>query len=216
LALEFFGCGEVQAAWELQGRMLKRAGRERVAINLKDGKVIYGDILWPCKDGDLAFTLGFGVWREKGNTAFVQWMKSEGYDVGSLEHWDFKTKDWSSVEEEEAREVLNIIGNFFLNHTKMEILEKALEIGLWMGLSLTVEDMVSFKHFKERDFFAEVAYPQLNASLTHPGPPVRFSDAACGIRCRAPFLGEHNNEIYVDELGFSEKHLSDLRERGVV
>ncbi len=95
LELAFFGLGEVQSAWELQRRILRRMGRKRMALNLKGGKVIFQTILWECKDGDIAFTLGFGQARVRSNYELVKWMKIEGHSPGPLGRWDFETMDWS-------------------------------------------------------------------------------------------------------------------------
>ena len=54
------------------------------------------------------------------------------------------------------------------------------------------------------------------ASLTYPGAPYDFADTPWQIRRRAPLLGEHNEEIYLSELGLSRRELSDYRERGVI
>jgi len=49
-----------------------------------------------------------------------------------------------------------------------------------------------------------------------PGNPVRLSDMAIGPDQRAPWLGEHTDEVLGDELGLSASELERLRGTGVI
>ena len=49
-----------------------------------------------------------------------------------------------------------------------------------------------------------------------PGAPVKLSETPCVKRRRAPHIGEHNKEIYVEELGYSDEDLVLLRQAGVI
>ena len=59
-------------------------------------------------------------------------------------------------------------------------------------------------------------HPEFDATVTYPGSFARFSAARCGIRRRAPGIGEHNDEIYRAELGLARDDLEALRQEGVV
>jgi formyl-CoA transferase len=48
------------------------------------------------------------------------------------------------------------------------------------------------------------------------GPVPRFSDSKGGITRTAPLLGEHNKEIFCDELGMTGDDLVALRAEGVI
>jgi len=49
-----------------------------------------------------------------------------------------------------------------------------------------------------------------------PGSPVKLSDAPCRILRPAPLVGEHNREIYVDLLDYSEDRMRELENRKVI
>jgi crotonobetainyl-CoA:carnitine CoA-transferase CaiB-like acyl-CoA transferase len=49
-----------------------------------------------------------------------------------------------------------------------------------------------------------------------PGNPVRLSDMAIGPDARAPWLGEHTDEVLGAELGLPAHELGALRESGVI
>jgi crotonobetainyl-CoA:carnitine CoA-transferase CaiB-like acyl-CoA transferase len=85
-----------------------------------------------------------------------------------------------------------------------------------MGICLDTEGALQFPQLVERGFWKEVEHPELGTSLTYPGGFARFTEAECGIRRRAPHIGEHNNEIYHQQMGMSKKELADLKRRHVI
>ena len=70
-------------------------------------------------------------------------------------------------------------------------------------------------HTKAREYFVEVDHP-LAGKAEYPGPPYKWSETTAAIRRPAPCLGEHNVEVYCDELGLTKDELVALRGAGVV
>ena len=68
--------------------------------------------------------------------------------------------------------------------------------------------------FAARGFFAEVDHPSVG-TVTMPKGPCFFSRTPFEIQ-RAPRLGEHNELIYAQRLGFDARQLRTLRETGVI
>ena len=64
--------------------------------------------------------------------------------------------------------------------------------------------------------YAAKAHPELEAPVTFPGPFVDASATPLQRRRLAPKLGEHNTEIYVDELGLTPAELDRLRRIGAI
>jgi crotonobetainyl-CoA:carnitine CoA-transferase CaiB-like acyl-CoA transferase len=52
--------------------------------------------------------------------------------------------------------------------------------------------------------------------ITYPGPFVRASATPLELRRLAPKIGEHNAEIYLDDLGLTREELVRLREAGAI
>jgi crotonobetainyl-CoA:carnitine CoA-transferase CaiB-like acyl-CoA transferase len=75
---------------------------------------------------------------------------------------------------------------------------------------------LKFPQFIERGYWVDIDHPELGTRLTYPGAFVKLSDAECGIRFRAPLIGEHNEEIYVTELGISKQELIALKQSNVI
>jgi crotonobetainyl-CoA:carnitine CoA-transferase CaiB-like acyl-CoA transferase len=52
--------------------------------------------------------------------------------------------------------------------------------------------------------------------MTYPGGFIKSTEMTCGIRRRAPLIGEHNEEIYKKELGLSAEELMVLKQSGII
>ena len=56
----------------------------------------------------------------------------------------------------------------------------------------------------------------MGLELLHPGPAAIFNGSPWAISRRAPFIGEHNEEILAEELGISKDELNVLAESRVL
>jgi crotonobetainyl-CoA:carnitine CoA-transferase CaiB-like acyl-CoA transferase len=61
-----------------------------------------------------------------------------------------------------------------------------------------------------------VGHLELGTTITYPGYPIKISGHPYKVQRRPPFIGEHNEEIYRGELGFSKSELAALKKRGVI
>ena len=80
----------------------------------------------------------------------------------------------------------------------------------------TAKDLFDNPHLRARGFWVAMAHPELGTSITYPGPFLRSTEKPPTIRRRAPFIGEHNEEIYIGELGLSKETFAMLKGAGVV
>jgi crotonobetainyl-CoA:carnitine CoA-transferase CaiB-like acyl-CoA transferase len=71
------------------------------------------------------------------------------------------------------------------------------------------------RHLAERGFFEAVTHPTAGR-LRYPGAPYRHSKTPWRIRRPAPTAGQHNREVYGDELGLAESELRALYSEGVI
>jgi crotonobetainyl-CoA:carnitine CoA-transferase CaiB-like acyl-CoA transferase len=83
-----------------------------------------------------------------------------------------------------------------------------------IGYAHTVADVLDSDQLRARDFFQTVYHP-IAGEHTQPGPPFRMSDVEWRPG-RAPLLGEHNEELYCDEIGLSHSELARLRAAEVI
>lgn len=67
--------------------------------------------------------------------------------------------------------------------------------GIACGVVWSPDEVMGDPHFVERGFPTEVYQPQLDRTVLHPGPPIRFTASPMGIRSPAPTLGQHTDEV---------------------
>jgi crotonobetainyl-CoA:carnitine CoA-transferase CaiB-like acyl-CoA transferase len=79
----------------------------------------------------------------------------------------------------------------------------------------TMGDLLGSKHLRERGFFAALRHPGMGP-VTVPGAPYRLSATPWTLRCPAPSLGQHTEEVLCGELGLSPTELELLRNERVV
>ena len=113
-----------------------------------------------------------------------------------------------------ADEVEGLIQPWVASHTAQEIFDTAQEWRIPAAPVLRPDELLDDPQFKAREYFQEIDHPKAGR-LTYPGPSFRMSQTPPQLR-RAPLLGEHNQEIYRDMLGFSKDDIESLQEKGVI
>ena len=101
-------------------------------------------------------------------------------------------------------------------HTKAELFEGALKNGVQLYPVSTPADMLESPQLAARKFWEKVEHPELGTTITYPGAFANASEAPPKISHRAPFIGEHNQEIYEKEMGISKDKLLILKQAGVI
>ncbi len=86
---------------------------------------------------------------------------------------------------------------------------------LVFGMAQDAGDLYDCPHLKDRDFFVEVDHP-VAGQAAYPGMGPRLSEMDFRIRRPAPLLGQHNAEIYGQELGYAAEDLVRLRAAGII
>ena len=100
-------------------------------------------------------------------------------------------------------------------HTKKELVELGQKSGALCGPLATTEDLLENPHFQERGFWVEIDHPVVG-KVTYPGAPFKCQEMPWQIRRPAPLLGQHNEDIYCDRLGYTKADLVKLKEAGVI
>lgn len=197
--------------WESHGEVIKRQGDSRIFSSGARHRQI-----WPCKDGYVSFTLMGGKAGVLTNTALVEWMDSEGMAPDHLKGIEWEKFDFSVAKQDELDLIAEPISKFFLKHTREELTKGAARAEMMFYPVTDVDDIVHSAQLEARDFWQHISHPELGVTMTYPGHFCVLSDTECGIRRRAPLIGEHNKEVYVDELGLPEEQVRSLERENII
>ncbi|KAF2230799.1 alpha methylacyl-CoA racemase [Viridothelium virens] len=110
------------------------------------------------------------------------------------------------------RETIDGIMNDFCKQRTMEELMQILKgSGLAHGPVNSIERAFEHPQAGPRQMVQSTSCDAFeNGEIRMIGPPVKFSENRSEIRARAPFLGEHTDEV-LHEIGISDKRIEDLR-----
>ena len=110
----------------------------------------------------------------------------------------------------------SVISEFIKQVPQEEAWRGGQKHGYPWGAIRTLDEIVEDEHLKERGFFIEVEHPELDRTFTYPGPAAIYNGSPWAISRRAPLIGEHNVQIFCEELGLSKGELTALAEGGVI
>jgi formyl-CoA transferase len=82
------------------------------------------------------------------------------------------------------------------------------------GPIMSTEDLATDEHVKGRDMWVELDHPQ-RGKWFNVGMPIKLSASPVKIE-RSPTLGEHNDEILRDVLGYSGDKIATLKAAGAL
>jgi crotonobetainyl-CoA:carnitine CoA-transferase CaiB-like acyl-CoA transferase len=202
--------------WDMMNINLFRAGSRRSM-----GTALFR-LAFPCKDGHVGFLIAGGQLASISMPPLIEWMAEEGMLGAFEDKKDWGPKDWTQKVDAMAltQEIVDAwedsLIKFFANKTKSEIYEKAREKSMIIYPVSTTRDLAENAQLKARDFYVEVEHPELGETITYAGAPYKITEAPWRISRRAPLIGEHNQEIYEGELGFSKGEMRLLQEAGVI
>ena len=83
------------------------------------------------------------------------------------------------------------------------------------GAIMSIDEVANCPHLHERGYLVEIERPE-TGRITYPGAPFKLSETPWEIRHPAPLLGQHNEEVYCNTLGYARDELVKLHERGII
>ncbi|MFF3418981.1 formyl-CoA transferase [Streptomyces sp. NPDC002698] len=97
---------------------------------------------------------------------------------------------------------------------KWQVLEKLNAESIPCGPILSTKEIIEDSSLAANDMVVEVEHPERGSYVTV-GSPLKLSDSPVDITA-SPLLGEHNEEIYIGELGLGDEELRLLKSGGVI
>jgi len=202
---------ETIVGWDLAKWCPKRQGMARE--NVSGGMIQY---LYPCKDGSVSFHVIGGKGGAQFMKSLTQWMESEGVDCEYLSKMEWENFDLFFASKDVLEGVQTPIREFFKRHTKEELYREAIKRRIMLFPASTIDDLFESEQLKARGFWQSIEHPELKTSIVYPGTFYRLTEESVETQRRAPLIGEHNQEIFSTELGYSEKELIHLKETGCI
>ena len=207
--------------WDFQGTSRQRIGEQHRIPGIGTYKTRDGYIY------SMVGIPGFGApW-----SALVEWMEEEGQaedltDPPYAETFASLNMRMLMDPEEQAKfasifaRVQEVLTRFYASKTSMELYEQGQSRRLLLGQVATPADIGDSKHLAAREWWLEFDQPTKlgsdDAHLRFPGPPYRMSATPTSIRRPAPQIGEHNQEVWVDEVGIPAEDLIAFAGEGAV
>ena len=108
-----------------------------------------------------------------------------------------------------------IINAWFREQTKVAACEKLLAAGLPVGPVQTAQEVFDDPHVATRRLMIDVPDPVLG-SVKLVGPVPKLSGDREPVACSAPLLGQHNEEVLAEVLGYSQEDVARFQAEGVI
>jgi CoA:oxalate CoA-transferase len=108
-----------------------------------------------------------------------------------------------------------IIEDWSARRTVEEVSQIMGKAGVPTAPVLNIGQIVESEHIKSREMLVEVEHPRAGKTRI-PALPVKFSETPAKIEKPSPLLGQHNEEILIELLGYNKEEIERLREEEVI
>ena len=157
----------------------------------------------PCKDGWIIVQAGGGAtWEDLANF----------FEAPELLEPRFADRAQRS---ENGADMDQVIINSIKDREKWELFPKAAAARMLFGLVQTPTELVDCPQLESRNFYREVDHPVIG-KIKVPAELFKLTETPYQLKMPAPTLGQHNQEIYVEGLGYTQQEFVQLRQLNVI
>jgi crotonobetainyl-CoA:carnitine CoA-transferase CaiB-like acyl-CoA transferase len=150
------------------------------------------------------------------NKKMAEWLKEEGLSTRQIEEIDWDNFDVTRFTQEEWEQLEAPYGQLFLRYPKKELFREGLKRRTGVCPVLTPAELLEFPQLQQRNFWIDVEYPEIGATIKYPSTCMKFSGTHSQTLVRAPLMGEHNIDIYNKELGLSLEEINELKRAKII
>jgi formyl-CoA transferase len=150
-------------------------------------------------------------------------MDEKGMGDEELNQIDWEGLEYGGGSPELLQKVEPPVARFFGALSRDELSQGSLERRILLFPVNTPEDIFADPNMDARSHVNRFQHPDIDMPVTYLGPFIQDCQdgqdrhgSRVAVRRPAPRVGEHNREVYVDELGLSSEKLVALRGAGVV
>ncbi len=110
------------------------------------------------------------------------------------------------------QEMWALIAKFAVNHTKREFMAILNPMDVPCGPIMSTTDLANDEHIRGREMYVELE-DEKRGKWWNVGMPIKLSASPAKIE-RAPFLGEHNDDVLKNVLRYDDERVSAMKEAG--
>jgi crotonobetainyl-CoA:carnitine CoA-transferase CaiB-like acyl-CoA transferase len=160
----------------------------------------------PCKDGYILITFN-REWE-----TLVDLLDTEGMAA------DLKEERWreEAYRRQHVGHIIGVLADWTNTHTTADLFELGQLLRFPWAPVCSVGEVFNSPQLRARSFFIPVDHPEISASFTYCGAPYKFSGSYRNKWRRAPLIGEHNAQVYYEELGLLPEELAKLSSENVI
>ncbi len=166
---------------------------------------LYPNTVLPCKDGYMCV-------RCAQLQQWIRFIKAIGEPEWSKLP---RYRDRRAMTEEYPDEVDALLAPWLMSHTKEEIFSLCRQSHVPFAPVNCMDEVANNPQLKAREYFVEIDHSEAG-KLKYLGAPAKFSRTPWAIRRPAPKLGEHNEAIFGEWLGYSRAKLAKLQSARVI
>jgi len=171
--------------------------------------------IWRCRDGYVSFAIQGGAIGRHTGKRLVEWMATRGEVPEALRSIDWDRFDNTTLRQEDVERLEAAVAPFFEGLTKREFFEGVVARNMLGYPVSTVADVLEDPQLRSRGFWQETQIDAAGRSVEFPGGFALFDGERPRVRRPAPRIGEHNDEVYVSELGLRPEELAATRAAAV-
>ena len=114
-----------------------------------------------------------------------------------------------------AEELGRILDEYFVKQNKYDMFYTSHERRFIFGVVQSPQEVMADPQFQARNYFVDIRHPVLG-TLKYPGAPFEMSGTPWEARSAAPTLGQHNQEVIGQRLGYTPEQLVELRTMEII
>jgi crotonobetainyl-CoA:carnitine CoA-transferase CaiB-like acyl-CoA transferase len=200
--------------WELNHILTHRVGSKFFRGGI--GQEVHQRVIWECKDGSIAFMAMGGQSGARSNTALVQWINEDEMANDFLLGIDWNKFSTVTLDKYFINNIETAFEAFFKNHTRQELYQGAQKRGIFLQIVAAPKDILENQQLQERNFWIDINHSELGVAIQYPGAFAKGLETSLEPTSRAPLVGEHNMDIYKNELNISQVDIDDLYNKRII
>lgn len=166
------------------------------------GRKKFGGFLYQCKDGYVVIWIGPHYDRVVKMLGDPGWSKEEMF-ANPMQRNEYIV------------ELNQLITAWTMEHTMEEINSLSIAQEVPCSMVRSVKSLIDDEQLAFRQFWQEIDHP-MAGKVKYPGLPFKSSASSGKFERPAPLLGEHNEKVFCEILGYSRQDLVKMRQAGVI